>query len=309
MDSSKPDPVVDRPDVQSLETMSGGRLVGDDCGARCCDGIGWLGGALSASLVDAARSRSCAAREAGSPILSQAALIEAILAAASGVPARSGWYFRARRRYAAWMTSSSASGSTWRTLYGSIPSGIVRTHAHIRQRDRERLRLVRGGASKQGTDNGGERGGDRQGEDRPEQPRKRPADDDREDDRSGVELDRIALDLRDEEIVLDLLDEEVEQQRGKDRHRPDGRRQQHRRHRRHDRPDDRHELEQAGDDGQQHRVAPEDRVDDVAQHDEPDERGDPDREAEKDLATDPLSEVAFDGLDHRPGVEPPRVRE
>src|SRR4051794_27014432 len=220
MDSSKPDPVVDRPDVQSLETMSGGRLVGDDCGARCCDGIGWLGGALSASLVDAARSRSCAAREAGSPIISQAALIEAILAAASGVPARSGWYFRARRRYAAWTTSSSASGSTWRTLYGSNPSGIVGTHADIRQRDRERLGLVRRQSAEQVTDHVAERGGDRKSEDRPEQPRKGAADDDREDDRCRVELHRIALDLRDEEVVLDLLDEEVQQQRGKDGHRP-----------------------------------------------------------------------------------------
>ena len=41
-----------------------------------------------------------------------------------------------------------------------------------------------------------------------------------------MELDRVALDLRDEEVVLDLLDKEVEDERGDDRGRADGRRQQ-----------------------------------------------------------------------------------
>jgi len=43
----------------------------------------------------------------------------AIRVAASGTAATSGWYFLASRRYAAWMTSGSASGSTWSVLYGS----------------------------------------------------------------------------------------------------------------------------------------------------------------------------------------------
>src|SRR5690242_15607232 len=54
-------------------------------------------------------------RSPGSRSCSHAALIAAIRATPSG-PATSGWYFCARRRYAAWITSSSASESTWRTL-------------------------------------------------------------------------------------------------------------------------------------------------------------------------------------------------
>ena len=38
---------------------------------------------------------------------------------------------------------------------------------------------------------------------------------------------------------------------------------------------------------------------------QPDERRDADREAEEELAAHPLAEVALDGLDDRPGVEPP----
>src|SRR6478736_6382006 len=207
------------------------------------------------------------------------------------------------------MTSSSASGSTWRTLYGSIASGIVGPHPDVRQRDRERLGLVRGEAAEEVPHDVTERGRDGQSQDRAQQPRQRPADDDREDDRRRVKLDGIALDLRHEDGVLDLLDEEVQEQGGDDRHRTDGRREQHRRYRRQDRTDDRDELEHAGDDRQEHGVPSEDRVDEVAQGDQSDERRDADCEAEQDLAADPLPEVTLDGLDDRPGVEPPRLRQ
>ncbi len=68
-----------------------------------------------------ARCRSWAARRPGSPSTSHAALIASIRPLDSAPVAVSGWYLRARRRYAAAITSSSASGSTWRTLYGSDP--------------------------------------------------------------------------------------------------------------------------------------------------------------------------------------------
>src|SRR3954452_4708129 len=104
------------------------------------------------------------------------------------------------------MTSSSASESTWRTLYGSNPSdGIRRPHADVGERDRERVGLVRGQPTEQVADDVAEGRGDRQGEDRAQQPRQRAADDDREHDGSRMELDRVALDLRHEEVVLDLL--------------------------------------------------------------------------------------------------------
>ena len=122
-----------------------------------------------------------------------------------------------------------------------------------------------------------------------------------------MELDRVALDLRHEEVVLDLLDQEVQEQRGQDRGRAVRGGQEHRRHGRDDRPDDRDELEQAGDDRQQDGIAPEDR-EPLAEHDQPDEGGDADDETEDQLAAHPLAEVALDGLDHGPRVEPPRLR-
>src|SRR4051794_36972222 len=102
------------------------------------------------------------------------------------------------------MTSSSASESTWRTLYGSVWSGIGRPHPDRAQRCRQRLGLLRREAAEQVTDDVAEGGGHRQGEDRPEHPGQRPADDDREDDRGGMQLDRVALDLGHQEVVLDL---------------------------------------------------------------------------------------------------------
>src|SRR5207249_11283813 len=45
--------------------------------------------------------------------------------AASGRGFRSGWYSRARRRYAAWIASRSALGSTWRVRYRSVFRPLV----------------------------------------------------------------------------------------------------------------------------------------------------------------------------------------
>src|SRR3954454_9668951 len=207
------------------------------------------------------------------------------------------------------MTSSSASRSTWRTLYGSSGSDIFWTHPDVRERDRERAGLVRRQTAEEIPDDIAEGGSDGQRQDRPEEPGERPTDDDREDDGRRVQLHRVALDLRDQEVVLHLLDEEVQQQCRDDRHRSHGRREQDSRHGGHDRPDDRHELEQTRDDGQQDRVSTEDGIDQVAQHDEADEGREPDREAEQDLAADPLPEVTLDRLDDRPRVEPPRRRQ
>ena len=57
--------------------------------------------------------------------------------------------------------------------------------------------------------------------------------------------------------------------------------------RREDRADDRQQLEDAGQHGQEHREAGEDRVDGLAEHDEPDERRDADDQSKQDLAADP----------------------
>ena len=73
--------------------------------------------------------------------------------------------------------------------------------------DRERLGLVRAQSAEEVAHDVAEGGRHGQGQDRPEQAGQRPADDDREDDDRRVELDGVALDLRDEEVVLDLLDE------------------------------------------------------------------------------------------------------
>ena len=109
IEASYPPPWLERPDDQSRETSSGGGGVAGR-GAP----VGWSrrsgrAGSVRAGSRPAARprrhardpdgrSRSKAARLAGSPSRSQAALIAAIRAAASGPGARSGWYFRARRR-------------------------------------------------------------------------------------------------------------------------------------------------------------------------------------------------------------------
>ena len=43
------------------------------------------------------------------------------------------------------------------------------------------------------------------------------SDDEREDDGARVEVRRVPLDLRDEEVVLELLDDDVEEERGEHR--------------------------------------------------------------------------------------------
>src|SRR5207344_2007736 len=111
------------------------------------------------------------------------------------------------------MTSSSASGSTWRTLYGSNGSAIARRQADGLEGGRQRLGLVRAEPPEEVANDIAERGGHRQRQDGAEQPRQRSADDDREHDRGRVQFDRLALDPRHQEVVLDLLDQRVQEER------------------------------------------------------------------------------------------------
>ncbi len=125
------------------------------------------------------------------------------------------------------MTSSSASGSTWRILYGSIgvshrsprhAAAVAHRRAGVEPSACERARrIVRAEPPEQVADDVAAGRRDGQGQDRPEQPGERAADDDREHDARRVELDRVALDLGHEEVVLDLLDEDVQDERGDDR--------------------------------------------------------------------------------------------
>ena len=151
------------------------------------------------------------------------------------------------------------------------------------------------------------RGRDRQGQDRSEQARQRTADDDREDDGGRVELGRVALDLRDQEVVLDLLDQRVQDERGDDRldARPSPR------------------CSTAGMAEMigpmigtssrtpaitDSRIAyrPKIGIDEVAQDRQADEREDADREAEDQLRPDPLSEDPPDDPQHRPACRTAR---
>src|SRR5262245_51978503 len=106
-------------------------------------------------------------------------------------------------------------------------SAIARTHADRRQGRREGGRLLGREAPEEVLDDvpGGSREGQRQ--DRAGEARERPADDDREDDDRWVQLDGVALDVRDEERVLDLLDDEVERERREDRGRAVGGGEEH----------------------------------------------------------------------------------
>src|SRR6185437_53837 len=115
-------PEPDRPLVQSDDTVSArrARYVGPGGGVsgRLCEvgtDPGFGPSAAADRIVAAIRSRSYVARRLGSRRSSHAALMAAIRSAPDG-PATSGWYFCASRRYAAWITSSSASESTWRIL-------------------------------------------------------------------------------------------------------------------------------------------------------------------------------------------------
>ena len=126
----------------------------------------------------------------------------------------------------------------------------------------------------------------------------------------GVELDGVALDLRDEHVVLDLLDDQVQDERRDDRLDAGGRREQHGRDGRDDRPDDRQQLEDAGRDRQQDRVPAEDRVDGRAQDEQPDEREHADRRRRGSAAPGPIGRSsASDDAEDGPDVEPPCRRQ
>ncbi len=124
-----------------------------------------------------------------------------------------------------------------------------------------------------------------------------------------MELDRIALDLGNEEVVLDLLNERVQDERGDDHTGADGRREEHGRHGRDDRADDRDQLQHASDHREKDGVPSEDGVHQVARHDEANEGEDRDGEPEDQLAANPLTEDPLDGSDHGPHVEPPAGRQ
>jgi hypothetical protein len=124
-----------------------------------------------------------------------------------------------------------------------------------------------------------------------------------------VELDRVALDLRHEHVVLDLLDQRV-QEDGRDRGVDAGRQgEDHGRIAAMIGPDDRQQLEDAGDHREQDRETPEDGVDVKAQDLESDERRDPDDEPQEHLAAEPLAEHADAEPRRRPGVRPPFGRQ
>jgi hypothetical protein len=98
MESSNPPPWVDRPEVQSRDTTSGGRCAAEPepaAGLEAVpsgspDGFARASDATAAPAGLAARDLSYAARDAGSPISSQAALIADIRTAASSPPVVSG---------------------------------------------------------------------------------------------------------------------------------------------------------------------------------------------------------------------------
>ena len=264
-----------------------------------------------------------------SPSISQAALIATMRRAASrpstvsGPPARSGWNFCASRRYAAWITSGSASESTWSTLYAS-GGAFIRSPASLRQPRPAGTMVAAPGRRAVEPSRGhrrwlgirletaievavdvpaGRRDGQRQ--DRAEQAADRAADDQREHHGARVQLDRLALDLGHEHVVLDLLDEHVQGEGRDDRLGAGGRREQHGRDCRDDRPDDRQQLEEAGDERQEQREPAEDRIDDGAEQQQAAERREADREAEDHLRPDPLAEDALDDPRQRPDVGAP----
>ena len=208
------------------------------------------------------------------------------------------------------MTSSSASWSTWRTLYGSIRSGIVGSHADLRERAARappaRPATGAGRGSATTSRNAAVTGSARIA---PSSPASEPPTMIANTTTAGWSWTALPWILGTRRLFSTCWTRKYRRSAARTADRPDGRREQHRRHGRDDRADDRDQLEQPGDHRQQDRVPPEDRVDELAQHDQPDERRDADREAEQDLAADPLPEIALDGLDDRPGVEPPGLRQ
>ena len=158
-------PAPDRPVVQSRETVSGGRGVGRRGGAAAGTGrsAAPAGGARvsdghGSPAARAAVGRMRARRRGPLPVVGCA-----LGRLAHHLPRRvdrdhpggavrrprgdRGGISGASRRYAAWMTSSSASGSTWRTLYGSMSGGTIslrRSHPLRRPRP-DRARRPSGG--------------------------------------------------------------------------------------------------------------------------------------------------------------------
>src|SRR5574340_834713 len=129
--------------------------------------------------------------------------------------------------------------------------------------------------------------GDRDREDRAEQSVHGTAEDDDEEDDRRVELDGIPPDLRDEERVLELLDPEVEEEDGDERDRRDGRAADDRGDRADDRPDDREQLEEAGEDRKDDGEPGGDRVHEHAEDDKARQRREADGRPQEQLAADP----------------------
>ena len=225
------------------------------------------------------------------------------------------------------MTSSSASGSTWRTLYGSMSghgrsvpasaSGLGASGGLLdegRPGAQDRDGLVRGrrrivDAVEQVAEDVPGRRRDRQGEDRPEQPGDRAADDEREHHDARVQLDRVALDLRDEHVVLDLLDDACTARRAAiAASRPAVRARSTAGIAAMIGPMIGSSSRTPAIDRQQDREPPEDGVDGGAQQHQPDERRDADRQTEEDLAAEPLAEHPEDEDADGPHVGPPRGR-
>ena len=219
IDSSYPPPWVERPDVQSRETVSGWRAAG-----------GWAGRGRRASGAAARRAvpsrrdaavvppaarvgrvvrdrpgprRRSTPRVAGSPISSQAALIAAI---------------RLGRVVAVAQVRVVLAGEPAIGGLDDLVLGLrVDLEDLVRVDVRHRCQAIRAGPSpiglasdaaqwpparpgdeppEQVADDVAEGRRHRQGKDRPEQPRQRAADDDREHHGGRVQLDGVALDLR-----------------------------------------------------------------------------------------------------------------
>ena len=142
-------------------------------------------------------------------------------------------------------------------------------------------------------------GRDRERENRPEYPADRRTKDQGEHDDARVEVRRIALDLRHEEVVLKLLDPEVEDERRGGRLDAGSCCEQDGRDRSKDRPDDRQQLEDACDDREQDRKSHEDRVYRLPEYEQADERPDSHDQAEQELPADPGPENAADDRSDR----------
>ena len=225
---------VERPLVQSRDTVSGGRVGGGDRATarrpgrravragrraaarrapRALSVPQAAGAAVPSPPGPPARGRT-QARFAGSPMSSQAALMAAIRAAASSArrdvrvvfpgepPVRGhddlvlglGIDLEGLVRVDGGLIDRAPVGAVAVRRRG--PGCPDGAPARAVDRRRERLGRVRAQPPEQVAHDVAEGRRDRQGQDRAEEPGQRPADDDREDDRRRVQLDRVALDLR-----------------------------------------------------------------------------------------------------------------